>query len=266
MSVIIPRSAWGPRYDDGAGTIGVAAWHDIFVHHTVTRTGPDELAHMRLLEQIGETNFGQGISYTVVVFPSGNAYQGHSLTTRGAHTYQRNDSSRAIAFVGNFMEDTPTEAALRKAALVLKEWRGSGLPSTITGGHRDVYATSCPGDNLYDRLGYIQSLSYVDIPDPVKKHPTDGETMFVEVLTGPKTGAFGVVNGGLLSGLDSDSTGWAKETNSKAGGALLTGISTETWDDLVAKSKAQEGIKQAVLDNTVVLKKVLDELVKLNAK
>jgi hypothetical protein len=114
-----------------------------------------ELEHMRLLESIGQNSFGQGISYTVIVFPSGRAYQGHSLNRRGAHTYQRNDSARAICFVGNFEEDMPTSAALNTACLVLGEWRTAGLPSRVTGGHRDVFATSCPGRNLYAALGRI---------------------------------------------------------------------------------------------------------------
>jgi hypothetical protein len=168
--------------------------------------------------------------------------------------------------VGNFMEDQPTTAALKKAALILREWRGAGFPSTITGGHRDVYATSCPGDNLYAKLGYIQDLSWNDQPDPPENHPTDGENnMFVEVLTGPHTGDMGIINGGLLSGLDPESAQWARETNAKAGGALLTGVSGAVWDDLVAKSHTQEGTQEAVRENTVVLNKILDELIRMNA-
>lgn len=164
MSAIASRASWGPRYSDGFAVIGTGGWRDIFVHHSVTRvpgganaTVTQEQEHMRLLESIGQNNFGGGISYTVIVFPSGRAYQGHSLNTRGAHTYQRNDSARAICFVGNFEEDTPTNAAINKASNVLAEWRAAGLPSHVTGGHRDVYQTACPGRNLYAALSRIKA-------------------------------------------------------------------------------------------------------------
>lgn len=164
MSVIASRASWAPRYGDGFAVIGTTAWRDVFVHHSVTRvpgganaTVAQEQEHMRLLESIGQNNFGGGISYTVIVFPSGRAYQGHSLDRRGAHTYQRNDSARAICFVGNFEEDTPTNAAINAASNVLAEWRAAGLPSRVTGGHRDVYQTACPGKNLYAALSRIKA-------------------------------------------------------------------------------------------------------------
>lgn len=164
MSVIASRASWAPRYGDGFAVIGTTAWRDVFVHHSVTRvpgganaTVAQEQEHMRLLESIGQNNFGGGISYTVIVFPSGRAYQGHSLDRRGAHTYQRNDSARAICFVGNFEEDTPTNAAINAASNVLAEWRAAGLPSRVTGGHRDVYQTACPGRNLYAALSRIKA-------------------------------------------------------------------------------------------------------------
>lgn len=171
MSVIAPRSAWGPSYSNGATDqngraiiIGVSAWRDIFVHHSVTNvpggasaTVAQEIAHMKTLESIGQGSFGQGISYTVIVFPSGRCYQGHDLDRRGAHTYQRNDSARAICFVGNFENEQPTKAAINGACNVLAEWRAAGLPSRVTGGHRDVYPTACPGKNLYAALGQIKA-------------------------------------------------------------------------------------------------------------
>lgn len=159
MSVIRPRDSWGPVYRDGCEEIGIDAWTEIYAHHTVTRLaeGQTEEEHMRYLEDIGHGKFGCGISYTVVIFPSGNAWEGHSLDKQGAHTYGHNDTGRALCFVGNFMEDTPTDAALNTASDILTEWRDEGYPSVITGGHRDVYNTDCPGDNLYDVLDSIQA-------------------------------------------------------------------------------------------------------------
>ena len=64
MSVIIPRSTWGPRHDNGFSIIGTSAWlaagKEIWLHHSVTNPpGPnatlaEDCAHMRDFEQIGE--------------------------------------------------------------------------------------------------------------------------------------------------------------------------------------------------------------------
>jgi hypothetical protein len=173
MSVIYSRASWGPRYSNGATDnngnpiiIGTKTWKRVYVHHSVTAvpggakaTLEQERQHMRDLEGIGERSFGQGISYTVLVFPSGRAHQGHDLDRRGAHTYQLNDAARAICFVGNFENEQPTDAALKAAGAVLAEWKAAGLPHVITGGHRDVFATACPGRNLYSRLSQITTAN-----------------------------------------------------------------------------------------------------------
>lgn len=192
MGVIAPRASWGPIHSDGFAAIGTGAWKDIYVHHSVTSVPgganasvAQEQQHMRDLERIGQNSFGGGISYTVIVFPSGRAYQGHSLTTRGAHTYQRNDSARAICFVGNFENEQPTNAAINTACLILTEWGKAGFPSRVTGGHRDVYATACPGKNLYAALSRIKAGAGTpqegDVTaqelwnHPIDKDPSEGD-------------------------------------------------------------------------------------------
>lgn len=171
MSIVIPRSVWQPRYSNGATDsqgrpiiIGTSAWEaanrEIWVHHSTTNPpGPDatleqDCAHMRVFEQIGQDRFGQGISYTWVVMPSGRVFEGHSIDRRGAHTYQRNDRSRAICLAGNFdVRDLP-DRMVRSAALLLAE-----LQAEADGGHRDVYATACPGRYAYARIPEINRLS-----------------------------------------------------------------------------------------------------------
>lgn len=160
---IISRATWRPRYADGGAVIGTSGWREVYLHHSVTNPpGPNatleqEAEHMRYLEGIGQREFGQGISYTVVVFPSGRAWQGHSIDRRGAHTYQRNDVARAICLAGNYEVNQPTQAMLDGVDRVLAEWGAMGKPSRITGGHRDVFATACPGKNAYSKISYLNS-------------------------------------------------------------------------------------------------------------
>ncbi len=163
MTTIYSRSSWGARHDNGDLTLSGLA-DEVFVHHTATANVPAdatvarERQVMRELEAIGESRFSQGISYNVLVFASGRAYQGVSFNRRGTHTGGRNSTTRSICFVGNFENAKPTEAALRTAANIYAEGQGKwwkrGAPVR---GHRDVKATACPGRYLYPHLGRIRS-------------------------------------------------------------------------------------------------------------
>lgn len=193
MSVIASRASWGPKYKDGFEVIGTSGWHEVYVHHSVTAVPggagaslEQERQHMRDLEGIGQREFGGGISYTVIVFPSGRAYQGHSLNTQGAHTYQRNNIARAICFVGNFENEQPTTAAMNTACDVLAEWRAAGLPDEVTGGHRDVFATACPGRNLYARLDEITADNGGAAPKEDDDMPLVNEVIQVYPVPGGK--------------------------------------------------------------------------------
>lgn len=159
-TLLLPRSSWSPRHDDGDLTlIGYAL--AVAVHHTTTHADGDtpeaERAHMRELEAIGESRFGTGISYNVLVFPSGRAYQGVSFNRRGTHTGGHNSTVRSISYVGNFEVDLPTDAALAKGARIIAEGRNRWWRfNAPVNGHRDYSPTACPGRNLYKHLDDIE--------------------------------------------------------------------------------------------------------------
>lgn len=166
MSIVIPREVWQPRYSNGEPgvIIGTSAWEaagrEFWGHHSLTEPpGPDatlaeDCAHIRQIEAIGQSRFRQGISYTFIGMPSGRVFEGHSLDRRGAHTYGRNDRSRAYCFAGNYDVDELPERMQRSAALTLVE-----LGTRFDGGHRDVYATACPGRYAYAALSHINQLA-----------------------------------------------------------------------------------------------------------
>lgn len=164
MSIVIPRSVWSPRYDNGVEYIGTGEWlaagKELWLHHSITNPpGPNatleqDCAHMRDFEQIGESRFGAGISYTWVVMPSGRVFQGHDIDRQGTHTYQRNNRSRAICLAGNFDVSALPTRMIESVALLLRE-----LGATLDGGHRDVYPTACPGQFAYPRIGEINNLA-----------------------------------------------------------------------------------------------------------
>lgn len=169
---IASRASWGARYPDGDLTLTDPAI-EVFVHHSVTaQLSPDasiaaEAEQMRALESVGQSRFGTGISYNVVVFPSGRAYQGVSWNRRGTHTGGRNSTSRSICLAGNYETNQPTAAQISTAAAIYREgkqrWWTQGAPLR---GHRDVSQTACPGRNLYARLDDIREGSGSTPPSP----------------------------------------------------------------------------------------------------
>lgn len=166
---IAPRSSWGARYSDGdVALTGLAL--EVFAHHTVTaQLPPDasveaERAQMRSIEATGHARFATpqapnfGISYNVLIFPSGRAYQGVSFNRRGAHTDGRNSTVRSICFVGNYETNQPTAAQLATAAAIYAEGKGKWwVPNAPLRGHRDLKPTACPGKNVYAQLPAIRA-------------------------------------------------------------------------------------------------------------
>lgn len=169
---IASRESWGARYPDGDLTLtGLAV--EVFVHHSVTaQLAPDasiaaEAEQMRALESVGQTRFGTGISYNVVIFPSGRAYQGVSWNRRGTHTGGRNSTSRSICFAGNYETSTPTAAQISTAAAIYREGKGRWWTQAAPlRGHRDVSQTACPGRHLYARIDDIRAGSGSTPPSP----------------------------------------------------------------------------------------------------
>lgn len=206
MVSIASRASWGARHPDGDGTVLTGLAVEVFMHHDAglllpaSATVAQERARMRALEQTGQDRFRAGISYNVVVFPSGRAYQGVSWNRRGTHTGGRNSTSRSIALAGNFETHHPTAAAIATARAIFHHGRGrwwtQGAPLR---GHRDVSATLCPGRHITSRMAEIRR-PITPTPPPVPPTPPPpsilGATMFTiscDVPDHPQRGTWWVV-------------------------------------------------------------------------
>ncbi|MFD0550847.1 FG-GAP-like repeat-containing protein [Streptomyces rectiviolaceus] len=150
----------------------------IMTYHVETE-GWNDLGYNFLVDKCGQVFEGRG--------------GGTDLPVRGAHTYGFNGESAGIAVLGDFEGNEspasgetykkagkPTRAALesvsRVAAWKLGQyggdplgkvtltaaddtgvWKKGDTPSLNTiSGHRDGFATACPGKNLYSKLGEIR--------------------------------------------------------------------------------------------------------------
>lgn len=122
-----------------------------FLHHTVTKSPSNgvagEEAAMRELQRIALARGFSDISYSYVVFPSGNIYEGRGKEVIGAHTLGYNKHV-GTALCGNYETQKVTKAQ-EEAINWLRKKLGVGDMKP----HSDVYATACPGKNAVKTFG-----------------------------------------------------------------------------------------------------------------
>lgn len=160
---IIGRETWGAL---AGARIDRRAWPTdplVVVHHTAgaaPAVEADPGAEAALVRGLDRQHFygngwAGGIGYSFVILPSGRVYEGRGRDTVGAHSPGANHLP-GVALVGDFRRERPSGEAL--AALgSLAYWLGAvGLR-----GHRDYYATECPGAVLYGLLGAIPIVEVV---------------------------------------------------------------------------------------------------------
>ncbi|MEW2396408.1 FG-GAP-like repeat-containing protein [Streptomyces sp. NPDC046862] len=171
----------------------------VFVHHTVGSNSYSCAQSASLVRGIMayhiDANGWNDIGYNFLVDKCGQIFEGRAggvdLPVLGAHTYGFNSYSTGIAVLGDYEGDAangvpagkPSRAALesvaRIAAWKLGQYGGDPLGKvTLTAkgdtgvwkdgqeaalntisGHRDAYATECPGTNLYSQLGEIRRFA-----------------------------------------------------------------------------------------------------------
>lgn len=175
MSNIISRETWGARHKDGFYDRKVGRL-DKWLHHSVTAqldanaTQAQEEVEVRKLEDIGQSRFGGGISYTFLIFPSGRIYEGHSIGRVGAHTAGRNSISAGLCLVGNYETNLITVKQATSVSWLLNHGipQGWWTENKLDGGHRDTKSTACPGKNAYSQIGAINKAADTKAVGPVK--------------------------------------------------------------------------------------------------
>ncbi|WP_329194926.1 peptidoglycan recognition protein family protein [Streptomyces sp. NBC_01435] len=164
----------------------------VFVHHTDTPNGYDCADVPRTLRDLytGQTrDRGWGdFGYNFLVDRCGTIYEGRAggadRPVIGAHTLGFNQGTTGIAAIGTFGPGAPVPAAMERAIAALAAWKLGlggvdpadkvGLTSTndnsryakgtsawfdAISGHRDGFATNCPGEALFARLPAIRKLA-----------------------------------------------------------------------------------------------------------
>lgn len=185
---IIKRAAWGA--DETLREKGHAYSRTVkvaFLHHTVTGNTyrcsevPSLLRgiYRYHVKSMGWRDYG----YNFTVDRCGNIYEGRAggvaKAVIGAHTRGFNAKSMGVAVLGTFDTERPSKKAVNaiagltawklglfdrnpKAVVHLvsgggnKYTKGTSVRFNVVSGHRDGFATDCPGRRLYDKLGPVR--------------------------------------------------------------------------------------------------------------
>ncbi|KUN70050.1 N-acetylmuramoyl-L-alanine amidase [Streptomyces canus] len=188
---IVTRRGWGA--DEGLRERRFVYTKKVkaaFVHHTASGNGyrcTQVSSLIRGIYRYHVKSMGwRDIGYNFLVDKCGNIYEGRAggvaRAVLGAHTLGFNTNSMGIAVVGSYGSKKPpaavTNAVARLAAwklglyganprgkTYLKSGGGNRYPKgkkvrlNVISGHRDGFATECPGRQLYRKLGSTRTTA-----------------------------------------------------------------------------------------------------------
>lgn len=133
----------------------------ITVHHEGNTPfyAADEMTTMARLESIRTAHRNQNwgdIGYHFAIDRAGRIYQCRALSYQGAHVKDHNEGNLGIVNLGNFDEQTPSEAQLRALRGFLVTLQSQyRVPVSRIRTHQEWAATACPGRSMQ---GYMNTL------------------------------------------------------------------------------------------------------------
>ncbi|WEV76641.1 S-layer homology domain-containing protein [Janibacter cremeus] len=220
---IITRAQWGADESIRRGEPSYGEINGGFVHHTdgtnyYTRSQSAGIVRAIYTFHV-EGRGWNDIGYNFLVDKFGRIFEGRyggvAEPVIGAHTLGYNSESFAMSVLGNY-QSTSANAAVLDAYAELFAWKlgrhrvdptstvtMSGHKHDAISGHRDGYATACPGGALYAQLPKIRTKTAALVPeqDPppfpdVTPYTTDFTTEITwlkdeGITTGYPDGTFG---------------------------------------------------------------------------
>jgi hypothetical protein len=166
---IIPRRGWGANESLMTWEPEYVKPVKIIIHHTATPNDlkQDPAATVRAVYYYHAVTRGWGdIGYNYLIDPLGNIYEGRKggESVVGGHDFGFNEGSVGISLIGDFQAATPTDAMMASLARLVawvcdryqidpmarSVFRDVDLPNIS--GHRETKATTCPGDQVQNRL------------------------------------------------------------------------------------------------------------------
>lgn len=147
---IVSRAEWGARPWSGTpGSVPLSSRTEFFVHwHGGPPPYSAGVAVPREIERIHRAQGWSGVGYNFVVDQAGTVYEGRGWTLQGAHCPGSNVSGLGVQVaIGEGQKPTPAALAAVRA-LYDEACRRTGR-TLAKKGHKDGYATECPGPDLY---------------------------------------------------------------------------------------------------------------------
>ncbi|MFE2048022.1 peptidoglycan recognition family protein [Streptomyces sp. NPDC059459] len=173
---LVSRSQWGARAyrTPGGATLYSGKRRGIKLHYLGTpysdRPHTQCSAYIRQIQaQHMDGNGWSDIGYSFAVCTHGSVYEGRGLRRRNSAngSTSLNEQDYAILLlVGSSGLTKPTDVQLDGARDAIDYVRREGPAGTWLGGHRDGYATSCPGDAVYAwaKKGALRPSASTTIP------------------------------------------------------------------------------------------------------
>ncbi|MBU1019124.1 MAG: SpoIID/LytB domain-containing protein [Patescibacteria group bacterium] len=176
----------------------------IVIHHTATDTNLDNPeAAIRAIYYYHAVTRGWGdIGYNFIIDQYGNIYEGRygGDGVVAGHTAGYNIGTVGIAVLGNYEnQDITYEALVSLMALIKDVADTHDIDVDATSkmrertnrnlvGHRDLDATLCPGENIYDLIPYLRSsvsssleiFAYSDEPEFAYATSNDWEPLYLD--------------------------------------------------------------------------------------
>lgn len=132
----------------------------IILHHAAAKTCSAEDIHRWHLN-----NGWSGAGYHFLVKKDGKVYRLRPEDKVGAHAYGSNYNSLGVCFEGNFMEEDMPEVQKQAGKELVAYLKNKYKISTVQK-HKDVCATSCPGDKFPFNEVAKSEISNEIIPQP----------------------------------------------------------------------------------------------------
>ncbi len=141
---IISRARWGARAPRSRSTVSWSQRREFIVHYS---EGPTTQSVRSIQDFHMDGRGWADIGYNFLVDVSGRIYEGRGWLVVGAHAPDHNTSGIGVCMIGR--DGDSTAAAKRSIRWLYDEAVRRAGRNLAKLGHRDVYATSCPGNELY---------------------------------------------------------------------------------------------------------------------
>ena len=153
----------------------------IILHHAAAQNCSAEDIHRWHLN-----NGWSGAGYHFLVKKDGKVYRLRPEDKVGAHAYGSNYNSIGICFEGNYMEEDMPEAQ-KAAGQELVAYLKNKYNITTVQKHKDVCATSCPGDKFpFDEIANSEASNEI-ISQP-HKNENKGNVAIIQAILNDKYG------------------------------------------------------------------------------